>query len=313
MKLALILNVINPTLSGVLIRGEKGTAKSTVVRALAGILPEIKMVKGCSFGCNPKVDRELCLSCTALLGSGESLEVENRPIRVVDLPVSATEDRVVGTMDIEKALKSGERHFEAGLLAAAHRNFLYVDEVNLLDDHVVDILLDAAAMGVNIVEREGISYTHASRFVLVGTMNPEEGELRPQLLDRFGLCVTVEGLHEPKDRVAVMERRTRFDEIPETFAQEWESADKTVSEKIISARELLPQIQVEESLLFEVAKNSIAAGVDGHRADIIMLKSAKTLVAFEGRKNVSEEDIGRVRHMVLAHRLRRQPFEDIKS
>jgi len=311
MKLALILNVINPSLSGVLIRGEKGTGKSTVVRSLARILPEIKVVEGCPFMCDPDDLSQLCPYCQERFKQEEKLPYTTRPIQVVELPVSATEDRVVGTLDIETALKSGEKKFEPGLLAKAHRGFLYVDEVNLLDDHVVDVLLDAAAMGINTVQREGISFIHAARFVLVGTMNPEEGELRPQLLDRFGLCVNVHGLKELDDRVLIMKRRAEFEEDPESFYKKWAQKDKELSQKIIEARDRLKDIDVNEEILFKIAQICIEANVDGHRADIVMLKAAKTLAAFKGKKEVDIDDINEVTPMVLSHRMRRQPFEEV--
>lgn len=217
MKTALLLNAINPNLGGVLIRGEKGTAKSTAVRALAELLPDRLCVQGCRFGCDPQDEAHLCPECRARLERGEKLTGETRPMQVVDLPVSATEDRVVGTLDMEHAIKTGEKVFETGILARANRNILYVDEVNLLDDHVVDVLLDSAAMGVNTVEREGVSFSHPARFILVGTMNPEEGDLRPQLIDRFGLSVLVEGEREVETRVCVMENRLLFESEPEKF------------------------------------------------------------------------------------------------
>ena len=234
-----------------------------------------------------------------------------RKVKVVELPVGATEDRVVGTMDMEHALKKGEKRVEPGLLAAAHRGILYVDEVNLLDDHVVDVLLDSAAMGVNTIEREGISFSHPARFTLVGTMNPEEGELRPQLLDRFGLCVNIEGIHDPEARVDIMERRAAFDEDPEAFCRQWEAESNNVVEKIRKAMALYPQVRVDRSLLYEIASYCLDVGVDGHRADIIMLKSAKTLAAYNGRAQVLEEDINTAAELALPHRIRRQPLQDI--
>ncbi|MDP6560459.1 MAG: ATP-binding protein, partial [Candidatus Binatia bacterium] len=203
MKKGLVLNAINPNLSGILVRGEKGTAKSTAVRALAALLPDLDVVEDCRFSCNPFNENEMCSDCLERLAEGETLPAVKRKTKVANLPVNATEDRVVGTLDLEQAIKKGEKHFEAGVLAEANRGILYVDEVNLLDDHIVDMLLDSAAMGVNIIEREGVSYTHPAKFILVGTMNPEEGELRPQLLDRFGLCVNIEGIDDTDQRVEV--------------------------------------------------------------------------------------------------------------
>jgi len=225
--------------------------------------------------------------------------------------VGATEDRVVGTLDLEYALKKGEKRLEPGLLAAAHRGILYVDEVNLLDDHVVDVLLDSAAMGVNTIEREGVSFSHPARFTLVGTMNPEEGELRPQLLDRFGLCVQVEGLRDKDSRVAVMERRAVFDESPEGFCKRWEEESRGLTSKIKRAIALYPEVTIQRSLLFDIASYCLEVGVDGHRADIIMLKTAKALAAYEGRKEVRPEDIEVAAELVLPHRVRRQPFMDV--
>src|SRR3981081_1355213 len=235
MKLALVLNAINPSIGGVLIRGEKGTAKSTAVRALARLLPELDVVADCRYGCPPDQPEVQCADCRARTAAGEELPRVRRRMRVVELPINASEDRVVGTIDIEAAIKQGERRFEPGVLAEANRNILYVDEVNLLDDHLVDVLLDAAAMGVNVVEREGISMWHPSRFILVGTMNPEEGELRPQLLDRFGLCVDVTGIRDVKHRVEIIERREAWEEDPEGFAAKYAGADHNLSRALAAA------------------------------------------------------------------------------
>ncbi len=317
MKLALILNIINPTLSGVLIRGEKGTAKSTAVRALARILPEIEKVRDCPFQHDPKGKHQVCMECVRLecrdsiLSSGQGPETVMEGIRVIELPVGATEDRVVGTMDMEQALKKGEKQVEPGILAAAHRGILYVDEVNLLDDHVVDVLLDSAAMGVNTIEREGISFSHPARFTLVGTMNPEEGELRPQLLDRFGLCVNITGILDPDARVAIMERRTGFDEDPEAFVKLWEDESRKLVEKIKQAKALYPDVTCPKPMLYEIASYCLDVGVDGHRGDIIILKTAKTLAAYEGRTQVESADIEKAATLALPHRVRRQPLQDI--
>ncbi len=316
MKQALILNIINPTLSGVLIRGEKGTAKSTAVRGLAEILPAIDVVNDCPFQLSPGEAEDVCRECPrtecrdAILNK-RPIETVKRPIRVVELPVGATEDRVVGTMDLEEALKKGEKRLEPGLLAAAHRGILYVDEVNLLDDHVVDVLLDSAAMGVNTIEREGVSFSHPARFTLVGTMNPEEGELRPQLLDRFGLCVTIEGINDPKARVSIMERRLAFDEDPEGFCKKWEGESKKLVDRIEKARDLYPRVTIDHMLLYEIASYCLDVGVDGHRGDIIILKAAKTLAAFNGRTQVIKSDIDTAAELALPHRIRRQPLQDV--
>ncbi len=296
MKLSLILNVINPTLSGVLIRGEKGTAKSTAVRSLASILPEIQVIKDCPFQISPSDSMDVCEGCfndkcRELRLRGENLEIISRPVNVVDLPIGATEDRVVGTLDLEHALKTGEKRVEPGILAQANKGILYVDEVNLLDDHIVDILLDAAAMGVNTIEREGISFSHPARFVLIGTMNPEEGELRPQLLDRFGLCVHVKGVRDPKDRIEIMRRRSEFEEGPEKFIKKWEKASLELKNKIQRAKEIYFSVGMKEDLLFKIVETCINLNIDGHRGDIIVYKTAKTLAAFNGRDVVKEEDV----------------------
>ncbi len=316
MKLALVLNIINPTLSGVLIRGEKGTAKSTAVRALAEILPAIEVVRECPFQHGPTESIDSCRECPReecrqLMLDHCEVRTVSRSIRVVELPVGATEDRVVGTMDLEHALKKGEKRVEPGLLAMAHRGILYVDEVNLLDDHVVDVMLDSAAMGVNTVEREGVSFTHPARFTLVGTMNPEEGELRPQLLDRFGLCVNIEGIHEAEARVAVMERRAAFDENPERFCEGFNKESRLLVEKIEQAIALYPQVTISRERLYEIASYCLDVGVDGHRGDIIILKTAKTLAAYQGRTEVIKEDIDTAAELALPHRVRRQPLMEI--
>jgi magnesium chelatase subunit I len=313
MKLALILNVINPGLSGVLIRGEKGTAKSTAVRALADILPQIDVYTDDPFQLGPGEEEAIYLEIVRLLGRGDEAlpPTRSRKVRVVELPVGATEDRVVGSMDLEHALKKGEKRVEPGLLAAAHRGILYVDEVNLLDDHVVDVLLDSAAMGVNSIEREGVSFSHPARFTLVGTMNPEEGELRPQLLDRFGLCVNIEGIAAADDRVAVMERRAAFDDHPEDFIHQWVSESKALTDRILAATTLYPQVTVAKERLYEIAQYCLDVGVDGHRGDIIILKTAKTLAAYDGRAEVEAQDIQIAAELALPHRVRRQPLMEI--
>lgn len=311
MKKALILNVINPALGGVLIRGEKGTAKSTAVRALAQLLPKEKRIAGCRFGCSPDDPAHMCGECRERSDAGERLVSEPRPMRVVDLPVSATEDRVVGTLDMEYALKTGEKKFEPGILAKANGNILYVDEVNLLDDHVVDVLLDSAAMGVNTVEREGVSYTHPARFVLVGTMNPEEGELRPQLIDRFGLSVTVTGEHDTERRIEVLENRLKYENDPESFFREYEPRQKELCERILSARSILREISYSRDVLRYIAKICIELEVNGHRADITMLKTAMTAAAYEGRRETTRADVLEAAKFALPHRMRRRPFEEV--
>lgn len=309
MKLSLILNVINPALGGVLIKGEKGTAKSTAVRALAELLPPMSTVHGCKFHCDPANSSQLCDDCVSLLKENQLIE-ETIRMRVVELPVSATEDRVVGTLDIEHAIKHGEKKFEAGILAQANRNILYVDEINLLDDHVVDVLLDAAAMGINTVEREGVSYSHPARFVLVGTMNPEEGDIRPQLLDRFGLSVVVTGEHDPLQRVEVIKRRLAYEQNAEAFIAQYQEEQENLAAKIVQAGNLLPNVSINDKLLEIVAKLAVELGVDGHRADITVIKTALTIAAFNGNSEVSIADLKQSAKLVLPHRMRRRPFEE---
>lgn len=313
MKLALILNIITPGLSGVLIRGDKGTAKSTAVRSLAEILPMIEVIDNNPFQLDPKLELETYASICRNLDQEPASKpgAVERKVRVVELPVGATEDRVVGTLDLEHALQKGEKRVEPGLLAQAHRGILYVDEVNLLDDHVVDVLLDSAAMGVNTIEREGISFSHPSMFTLVGTMNPEEGELRPQLLDRFGLCVNIGGITRIEERVKIMEQRITFDDSPEQFCCRWEDASRAISQRISRAKELYDQVVIAEELLYEIAKTCVEVGVDGHRGDIIILKTAKTLAAYSGRLEVQAGDVKEAAELALPHRIRRQPLMDI--
>ncbi len=309
LKTALLINAVDPRVGGVLIRGEKGTAKSTAVRALRAVLPEVTVVESCRFGCDPADFGDLCDDCRERRSAGSLPRVRRRP-RLVDLPVSATEDRVVGTIDLERALKHGERSFEAGLLGEAHRGLLYVDEVNLLDDHIVDTLLDAAASGVNVVEREGVRYRHPARFVLVGTMNPEEGELRPQLLDRFGLCVDVSGMDEPQSRVEILKRRRSFEDDPDLFVRHWSAQDRELTERVARATKTLPDLELDDDLLFMIASVSVSMGVDGHRADLVMGRAAAAFAALDGRREVTAADIRAVAPMVLAHRMRRTPFEE---
>jgi Mg-chelatase subunit ChlI len=272
MKRALVLNAVNPQLGGVLIRGERGTAKSTASRALSALLPD------------------------------------NTPF--VNLPVSATEDRVVGTLDIEKAIQTGEKHFEPGVLYYAHNGLLYVDEVNLLDDHVVDLLLDAAAMGVNIVEREGISHSHPSRFILVGTMNPEEGDLRPQLLDRFAFAVNIQGINETRQRVEIMERRIQFEVNPEEFRAQWAAKEQALSERIAAAREVVNLVKYTRRDMASIAGLTASLKVDGHRADIVILRGAQAHAAFHGRTHITDEDIIAAAELALPHRMKSRPFDD---
>ena len=310
MKKALILNIINKELGGVLIKGEKGTAKSTAVRALAELLPQREEAKGCSFACDPNDRGNACEDCISKIESGEKLDTIMGKMKVTDLPVSATEDRVVGTLDIEYAIKNGEKKFEKGLLAEANRNILYVDEVNLLEDSVVDILLDSAAMGVNTIEREGISYSHPARFVLVGTMNPEEGDLRPQLLDRFGLVVDVVGEKSVDSRVEVIKNRLEFEKNPEKFIENQQDKQDKLRDRILKAQEILPAVEMDEVLLEKIAKLCIELKVDGHRADICMIKTALTIAAFNGKYKITSEDLIEASELVLPHRMRKRPFEE---
>ena len=309
MKKALLLNAINPKIGGVLIRGEKGTAKSMAVRALAHLLPQIEVVADCPFLCDPQRTDELCDTCAARVAQGEKLKGVTRQVPVVEMPIGATEDRVVGTLDIERAIKTGEKHFEPGLLAAANRGILYIDEVNLLDDHLVDVLLDAAAMGVNFVEREGISFSHPAQFILVGTMNPEEGELRPQLLDRFGLSVEVKGIADEESRAEVVRRRIAFEADSASLAKTWEDQQEKLRQQVTQAKSLLPQVQLSDDLLRLIILICVDFAVDGHRADIVIHKTATTLAAYHVRVEVNEDDIKEAAELSLLHRRRRQPFE----
>ena len=309
MKTALVLNVIDPAIGGLLIMGEKGTAKSTAVRALAELLPEIEVVKGCAFNCEP--GGFLCSACRERAEAGEVIEGHRQKMRVVELPLGVTEDRLVGTLDIEHALKKGEKRFEPGLLAAANRNFLYVDEVNLLEDHIVDLLLDSAAMGVNTVEREGISFTHPARFILVGTMNPEEGELRPQLLDRFGLCVRVLSVRDKASRVEILRRRAAFDLDPEEFLGRWQEEQEKLARNITETRKRRDGVRVADSVLEEIVSMTTQLSLDGHRADIVILKAGRALAAFKGKETIGAEDIREAAMLSLVHRARRLPFEEI--
>ena len=307
MKLALILNAIVPTIGGVLIRGQKGTGKSTAVRALARLLPEHQVVEGCHFGCDPNNLEALCADCRLRLAEHGRLPAHARRMRVVELPINASEDRVVGTIDIEAALRSGSRRFEPGVLAEANRNILYVDEVNLLDDHLVDVLLDAAAMGVNVVEREGVSFAHPSRFILIGTMNPEEGELRPQLLDRFGLCVDVEGLQDPDQRVLIAERDAAFKRGDHEFLNEFAGADHNLSRALGEAIDAVSGVRVTHAQTRLISSICVEADVLGHRADVVIDHAVRALAAYRRHNTPSREDIYDAATLALAHRAR-QPL-----
>ncbi len=313
MTLALILNAIQPAIGGVLIRGEKGTAKSTAVRALAAVLPELAVVADCPFSCPPDQPELMCDPCRLRLEEEQPLPIKHRQMRVVDLPINASEDRVVGTLDIEHALREGRRRFEPGVLAEANRGILYVDEVNLLDDYIVDLLLDAAAMGMNIVEREGISFSHPARFILVGTMNPEEGDLRPQLTDRFGLCIDIASITDLRRRVEIVERRERFEANPQAFLDEYASAEQALRERISSAASTLPRIAVPGDVAELIALINIELDVDGHRGDIVMRRAAQTYAAFLGETQVTPEHVYTTAPMALAHRLKRLPTQHVPS
>jgi len=313
MKRALILNAIYPQIGGVLIRGERGTAKSTAARALAALLPEIEVFEDDPFSCDPHNPATYTEDLKQRIAAGDIPKIIKRKTRFVNLPVSATEDRVVGTLDIEKAIQKGEKRFEPGVLAMANRGVLYVDEVNLLDDHIVDLLLDVAAMGVNVVEREGVSFSHPARFVLIGSMNPEEGDLRPQLLDRFALCVDVVGIRDPKARMTILERHLAFEADPVGFVQQWQPYEQALSQEIAEARERLPRVQHTERDLATIANLVASLGVDGHRADLVILKTARAHAAFMGREHITDQDILLAAELALPHRLKRHPFQDTEQ
>jgi magnesium chelatase subunit D len=308
MKFALILNAVNPRIGGVLIRGDKGTAKSTAVRALADLLEEIQVVEDCPFNCDPANPEEMCDLC--FQRSEKSLIKDtSRKTPVIDLPLGATEDRVVGSLNVERAIKEGIKALEPGILAAANRGILYIDEVNLLDDHVADVLLDCSAMGVNIVEREGVSVAHPAKFILVGTMNPEEGELRPQLLDRFGLQVSVVGISDVDQRMQIAKNAESFEADPEAFAMRYQAEQWELKEKISQARNLLRKVAMSDDLLRSIASTCIDLGVKTHRAEIVITRTAKTISALEGRTEVIGEDVKKAMQLALAHRMRSRPFE----
>jgi magnesium chelatase subunit I len=313
MKLALLLSAIDPNIGGVIIMGHRGTGKSTGVRALADLLPLIKKVRGCLYGCDPDRPNEMCQGCVDRSLQGDRLPAERGAVPVVDLPLGATEDRVCGTLDIERALVEGVKAFEPGLLARANRGFLYIDEVNLLDDHLVDALLDAAASGRNVVEREGISVIHPARFVLVGSGNPEEGELRPQLLDRFGLYTQITTITDIESRVEIVQRRERFDDDPARFQAAHASEQDKLRRRVTRARKLLAAVELDHELLTLIAALCVRLNVDGHRGELTISRAARALAAFEGRAATNAEDVERVAAMSLRHRLRRDPLETVDS
>lgn len=303
MKTALLLNAVAPDIGGVLISGHKGTGKSTAVRALARILPEVEGVSDCPYHCPIDDSHVMCESCLERTANGETLPVSRRTMPVVELPLSATEDRVVGTLHVEQTLKTGTRRFEPGLMAAANRGILYVDEVNLLDDHLVDILLDAAASGVNIVEREGISHSHPARFILVGTMNPEEGDLRPQFLDRFGLRIAVGTLEDAGSRQSIARRRIAFDENPEALLEKWSVSESILMQQVVQARAALESIVLPEAMISLAVQLSTAMDVQGHRSDIVILKTARVLAALLEEKEVKKAHLAEAARYALPHRI----------
>lgn len=311
MRLALVLNAIDMRIGGVLIRGERGTGKSTAARALAALLPEIEVVSDSPFNDDPKrPDTWSDITTERHADKNGNIPTESRRASFIDLPVSATEDRVVGTLDIEAAIQKGERHFEPGILANANRGILYVDEVNLLDDHIVDLLLDSAAMGVNIVEREGISFSHPARFILVGTMNPEEGDLRPQLLDRFALSVDVTGIKNAQQRIEILQRHVGYEDDPDGFKAEWDSIENSLSDRIAAARDLVEDVKYTSRDLRLIAGMMAEMQIDGHRADLVVLKTARAHAAYEGRTYITDQDIALAIQLAVPHRLKRGPFAD---
>jgi magnesium chelatase subunit I len=313
MKLALLLNVIDPKISGVMIMGDRGTGKSTTIRALADLLPEIEVVANDPFNSDPSDPDLMSDEVTQKLEQQIPLEIVKKKVIMVDLPLGATEDRVCGTIDIEKALSEGVKAFEPGLLAKANRGILYVDEVNLLDDHLVDVLLDSAASGWNTVEREGISIRHPARFVLVGSGNPEEGELRPQLLDRFGMHAEIHTVKEPALRVEIVEQRSEFDRDPQAFYEKYLEEQLDLQNRLVQAQRLLPQVNIDYELRVKISEVCAELNVDGLRGDIVTNRAAKALAAFEGRTEVTVDDIRRVIVLSLRHRLRKDPLESIDS
>ena len=313
MKLALLLNVIDPRIGGVMIMGDRGTGKSTTIRALADLLPAIEVVKGDPYNSSPNDPDLQSQEVLEKIEEGNNLELDNKQVPMIDLPLGATEDRLCGTIDIEKALSEGIKAFEPGLLAKANRGLLYVDEVNLLDDHLVDVLLDSAASGWNTVEREGVSVRHPARFVLIGSGNPEEGELRPQLLDRFGMSVEVKTVRDADLRVKVVDQRTSFDNDPEGFSNIMNEKQTELQKKVIAAQEKLNKVKIDDELRLNISAICGELDVDGLRGDIVTNRSAKAIAAFEGRDEVSDDDIARVITCSLRHRLRKDPLEQVDS
>lgn len=308
MKQAILIAAVDTQVGGVLVFGDRGTGKSTAVRALAGLLPKMAVVPGCPYGVDP--DKLECGCRNGCQSAGASDKRQQKPVPVVDLPLGATEDRVVGALDLERALAHGEKSFEPGLLARAHRGFLYIDEVNLLEDHLVDLLLDVAASGENLVEREGLSIRHPARFVLVGSGNPEEGELRPQLLDRFGLSVDVKTPTEMSDRIEIIRRRDDYEQDPAAFSKRWSRREGAVRRKIAKARDLLPTMNMPDSVLELAAQLCIGLGTDGLRGELTLIRAARAAAALAGRDTVVRDDVLGVAQLALRHRLRRDPLDD---
>ena len=312
MKRAILLSAIDPSIGGVLVFGDRGTGKSTAIRALAALLPPLKAVQGCRYGCDPSVSSGLCGDCITLKSSGK-LKSVLKPVPVVDLPLGATEDRVVGALDLERALSAGVKAFEPGLLAQANRGFLYIDEVNLLEDHLVDLLIDVAASGENLVERDGLSIRHPARFVLIGSGNPEEGELRPQLLDRFGLSVEIKTPNTVAQRVEIVKRRDAFERDAAAFEQLWAADNERVRDSIISAKKRLPAVKVADAIHEKAAELCILLGTDGLRGELTLVRAARALAALEGKKEVLSQHLQKIAPSSLRHRLRRNPLDDSGS
>ncbi len=310
MKLAILIAAVDPSIGGVLVFGDRGTGKSTAVRALAALLPKMRAVVGCRYGCDPQALGSACEACRQLTAAPKSHLV---PVPVVDLPLGATEDRVVGALDLERALSQGVKAFEPGLLARANRGFLYIDEVNLLEDHLVDLLIDVAASGENVVEREGLSVRHPARFVLVGSGNPEEGELRPQLLDRFGLSVEVRTPTDLPSRIEVVRRRDTFEHDPAAFIERWRKDDERIRRKIVAARSHLAHVAVPDAALEQAARLCMALGTDGLRGELTLMRAARALAAIDGAAQVGDAQLKRVAAPSLRHRLRRNPLDDAGS
>ncbi len=313
MKTAIQIVAVDASVNGILALGDRGTGKSTAVRALADLLPPIKVVKHCPYGCDPKDSTVLCEECAKLKQTTSSIASESIPVPVIDLPLGASEDRVVGALDLEKALSQGIKSFSPGLLAKANRGFLYIDEVNLLEDHLVDLLIDVAASGENLVEREGLSVRHPARFVLVGSGNPEEGELRPQLLDRFGLCVEVRTPQDLEERILVIKRRDAFEKNPIKFQEEWQSANDALRDKILKARKRLDKVILDDDFLRLCSQLCILLGTDGLRAELTLMRATRAYAALEGDKKVDAKHLKVIAPMALCHRLRRDPLDDTGS